>query len=155
MIKIFAMDVDGTLTDGKINITDTGEIFKSFNVKDGLGIKMLKENNIIPIIITGRKSKIVLKRAEEIGIEQIYQNVLKKEDCLQEICINFNVSCKEITYIGDDVNDLEIMKRVGYSFAPADASDEVLKFANYICSKKGGEGAVREAIELIVNNKEM
>lgn len=149
MIRIFAMDVDGTLTDGKINISDTGELYKSFNVKDGLGIKLLLSNNIIPIIITGRKSKITEFRANELGIINIFQNIKDKKECLDNICEKFNVSLEEIAYIGDDVNDLSAIKSVGISFAPSDSHPSVLKEVTYKCISKGGEGAVREAIDYI------
>ena len=150
MIKIFAMDVDGTLTDGKINISDNGELFKSFNAKDGLGIKLLISNNIVPIIITGRNSQIVVNRANEIGLKTIYQNVSNKLECLEEICKTFKVQKEEIAYIGDDVNDLEVLKNVGYSFAPSDAHKDVLKEVKYKCKLEGGKGAVREAIDFIL-----
>ena len=87
MIKIFAMDVDGTLTDGKIHISEKGELYKSFNVKDGLGIKILIENNILPMIITGRTSEIVVKRAKELGITHIYQNIKDKKNFLENLSL--------------------------------------------------------------------
>ena len=154
MIKLFAMDVDGTLTDGKINLSENGELFKSFNVKDGLGIKLLIENNILPVIITGRNSKIVLKRVQELGITYVYQNINNKKECLKELCDELKISFDDCAYIGDDVNDLEVLKSVRYSYAPSDSVKAVLENAEYICSSKGGEGAVREAIEnvLTINN---
>lgn len=154
MIKIFAMDVDGTLTDGKINISDQGEVFKSFNVKDGMGIKLLLKNNIIPIIITGRISKIVEKRAQELGIKHVYQQVVNKELIIDEIAKKFNVTTQEIAYIGDDINDLEIMKLVGHTYAPADSVKVISDYVDYVCNHNGGNGAVREACEhiLTINN---
>ena len=150
MIKLFAMDVDGTLTDGKINISESGEVFKSFSVKDGLGIKLLMENNIIPAIITGRKSKIVLNRAKELGITHVYQNIQNKKDFLINLCKNLNISLAEVAYIGDDLNDLEVLECVKYSYAPKDAIEKVLNMVKYVCSRSGGEGAVREAIENVL-----
>ena len=150
MIKLFAMDVDGTLTDGRINISNNGELFKSFNVKDGLGIRLLIENNIIPVIITGRESKIVEFRMNELEIKYIYQNIKNKLYCLQNICNDLNIKLSEVAYIGDDINDIELLKNVGYSFCPADSVEEVKKIANYICCLSGGQGAVRESINYIL-----
>lgn len=153
MIKIFAMDVDGTLTNGKINISPNGELFKSFDVKDGMGIKLLLQNNIIPVIITGRCSEIVTNRANELNISYVFQNVDDKLEKLNEICEKFNVTYDQIAYIGDDVNDLSIMKKLVNSYAPADAVREVKNSVAKLCKSNGGCGAVREAIEdvLIIN----
>ena len=147
MIKLFAMDVDGTLTDGKINISETGEIFKSFNVKDGLGIKLLIENNILPVIITGRESKIVLNRAKELKITHVYQNIQDKKNFLINLCKKLDISLDEVGYIGDDLNDLDVLKCVKNSYAPHDSMGKVLSEVKYVCSHNGGEGAVREAID--------
>lgn len=154
MIKLFAMDVDGTLTDGKIHISEEGELFKSFNVKDGLGIKMLLENNIIPVIITGRKSKIVLSRAKELGINHVYQDIKEKKQFIINLCNQLNISLDEVAYIGDDLNDLEVLECVKYSYAPSDSATKILNTVKYACSKKGGDGAVREAIDDILNLKQ-
>lgn len=153
MIKLFAMDVDGTLTDGRIHISEEGELFKSFNVKDGLGIKMLLENNIIPAIITGRKSKIVLNRAKELGINHVYQDIKNKKEFMIDLCKKLNISLDEVAYIGDDLNDLEVLECVKNSYAPSDSSTKILDLVKYVCSKKGGEGAVREAIDDVLNLK--
>lgn len=154
-IKVLVMDVDGTLTDGKIHISDEGEVFKSFNVKDGYGIANLYKIDILPVIITGRKSKIVEYRAKELNIKEIYQGVHNKVDKLKYICEKYKISLKEVAYIGDDINDLECMKICGISACPNDAAEEVLDSVDYICEKKGGEGAVREFINFISNNGEM
>ncbi len=150
MIKLFAMDVDGTLTDGNINISENGELFKSFNVKDGLGIQLLIKNNIIPVIITGRKSQIVEFRMKELGVNNIYQSIKNKLDCLKEICAEFNINLSEVAYIGDDINDMEVLRSVGYSFCPFDSIEAVKKVVNHVCCISGGKGAVREAIDLIL-----
>ena len=152
MIKILFLDVDGTLTDGKINISSNGEIFKSFNVKDGLGIKKLINNNIIPIIITGRKSSIVEYRCKELGITEVYQNISNKKDFIEKILKEKNILASDTAYMGDDENDLEAMKYCGFSFAPKDAVKKVKDQANYITNLNGGYGCVREAIEYILDN---
>lgn len=154
-IKVLVMDIDGTLTDGKIHISDEGEVFKSFNVKDGYGIANLYKIDILPVIITGRKSKIVEYRAKELNIKEIYQGVHNKVDKLKYICEKYKISLKEVAYIGDDINDLECINICGISACPNDAVEEVLDSVDYICKKNGGEGAVREFINFISNNGEM
>lgn len=150
MIKLFAMDVDGTLTDGNINISEKGEIFKSFNAKDGLGINLLINNNITPVVITGRTSKIINFRMNELGVKYIYQNVQNKLDCLKKICKDMNISLNEVAYIGDDINDIEILKNVGYSFCPSDSVIVVKQIVDHVCSLPCGNGAVREAIDILL-----
>src|SRR5690554_4930859 len=117
-IKLFIMDVDGTLTDGKIYIGNNGELFKSFNVKDGFGITKLYQNKIEPIIMTGRKSDILLVRAEELKITEIYQGVSDKVEKLKEVAEKFECGFDEIAYIGDDENDIECMKLCGIKGCP-------------------------------------
>lgn len=152
-IKLFIMDVDGTLTDGKIYLTSDGEEIKAFNVKDGIGIKLLQRYGIIPVIITGRISKIVNIRAKELDICEIYQGVEYKLEVYKKLKTKYNIKDENIVYIGDDINDLEIFKIVGLKFAVNDAVEEIRKIADYVTCAKGGEGAVREAIECIIKNQ--
>ena len=148
MIKLFVMDVDGTLTDGSIYIGANGEIMKSFNVKDGYGIaQILPKVGIIPVIITGRESEIVKRRACELGITNFYQGVSDKLGLLKEIVFEKNISPEEIAYIGDDLNDLECIEFCGATACPADAVADVMREVDYICASNGGKGAVREFIE--------
>ena len=153
------MDVDGTLTDGKIYIGNDGEIFKAFDVKDGYGIhSIITQYGIIPVIITGRKSNIVKKRAAELRVSEIYQGISDKLECLQNVlkCHSkeqiYNLN--NVAYIGDDLNDIALMHAVknanGIVACPSNAVSEVIKVANYVCEKEGGNGAVREFIEWIV-----
>jgi len=151
-IKILVMDVDGTLTDGKIYIGVEGEMLKAFNVKDGLGISKLRSNNIIPAIITGRESEILKRRSEELMIEELYQGEENKIDKLNELVERYKCSLSEVAYIGDDENDLQCMRACGYTGCPADAMESVKKEVDYICDKNGGEGAVREFIEKILKS---
>lgn len=155
------MDVDGTLTDGKIYISAEGECMKAFNVKDGYAIhELLKQHDIEPVIITGRKSKIVAKRAAELDIRHVYQGVGNKVAKIQELIREFQQSGAEsfdasnIAYIGDDDNDLPAMKFVndnqGITGAPADAVRKVLATVTYPCKLQGGNGAVREFIEWMI-----
>lgn len=153
--KVLAMDVDGTLTDGKIYMGNDGELFKAFDIKDGLGIHdILIPSGIIPVIITGRKSKILENRCREIGITNLYQGVSNKIEKLQQFLESIDASLSETAYIGDDLNDMAVMKLVkengGYIGCPKDATKEVLNSADYICKRNGGCGAVREFIEIIV-----
>lgn len=160
-INLLIMDVDGTLTDGKIYMSAEGEIFKSFSVKDGCGIHdILHPAGILPIIITGRKSLIVEKRCRELGITEIHQGIQDKASHLEKIISefnrnrNYNIQLKNMAYIGDDINDLSCMHLVksagGVVGCPCDASIEVLKISNFVSSQRGGDGAVRDFIEWIV-----
>ena len=144
------MDVDGTLTDGKIYMGENGEVMKAFNVKDGYAIAhMLPEMGIIPVIITGRKSKIVENRAKELGITELYQGVRDKLAQLKIVAEKYNATPEEIAYIGDDLNDLECIEFCGVTACPVDAVEKVKKTVNLVCNKKAGEGAVRDFIENI------
>lgn len=149
------MDVDGTLTDGKIYMGNDGEIMKAFDIKDGCGIHdILIPTGIVPVIITGRKSWILENRCAELDIDHLYQGIRNKIEKLDELLILFGVTYKEVAYIGDDINDLSCMKPIsmagGLVGCPGDAVEEVKKIANYVCSRNGGSGAVREFIEWIV-----
>ena len=145
------MDVDGTLTDGKIYIGNDGEVMKAFSIKDGCGIHdILIPAGITPVIITGRSSKIVENRCEEIGINEIYQGISNKIEKLLSITDDLS----SVAYIGDDINDLSCMKPVkeagGKIGCPADAVKKVKEIADFISTKNGGDGAVREFIEWLV-----
>lgn len=150
-IKILVMDVDGTLTDGCIYIGAEGEVMKAFHVQDGYGIAhLLPERGIVPVIITGRKSKIVEKRTQELKITHLYQGIADKLSKLKEVAAELGVDPNEIAYIGDDVNDLDCIRYCGYTACPADAVSEVLEAVDYICKRNGGRGAVREFIERLI-----
>lgn len=150
MVRLLVMDVDGTLTDGKIYIGEQGELMKAFSVKDGLGIKKVLETDLIPIILTGRESKITTHRANELGITEVYQGKSDKVETLDELCKKHNCSYDEVIYIGDDENDLACMKLCKYVAAPYDACELVKIQADYICENVAGNGAVRELIEYIL-----
>lgn len=150
-VKLFAMDVDGVLTDGGMHYTDKGEVMKKFNAKDGMGIELLRKNNILPVIVTKENSNIVLKRAEKLKIEHVYVGADDKVSLLEDLIKKHKLPFSEVAYIGDDVNDLELLKKVGFSAAPCDAVDEVKKVVDYITSKRGGHGAVRETVDFILS----
>lgn len=152
-IRYFIMDVDGTLTDGRIYMGPAGEICKAFHIKDGCGIHdLLIPSGIKPVIMTGRESEIVLNRCKELGITQVWQGVLDKLDKLLSIVGGDGLG--ETAYIGDDINDLSCMKAIikagGIVGCPADAADQVIDIAGFVSKKKGGEGAVREFIEWLL-----
>ena len=152
-IKLLVMDVDGTLTDGKIYMGANGEVMKAFDVKDGYAIvNMLPEHRVVPVIITGRRSEIVENRASELGIKELHQGVQDKLPKLIEIAAKYNVNQSAIAYIGDDLTDLTCIKLCGMSACPRDAVDEVKQRVNYVCEHDGGHGAVREFVEYILNN---
>lgn len=153
-IKYLIMDVDGTLTDGKIYMSGEGELFKAFNIKDGYGItQILKNTDIIPVIITGRNSRIVDKRCKELGIKYVFQGTMEKLKVLMELVGEKKLG--KCAYIGDDIPDLKCMipvkKAGGIIGCPADAVPPIKDIADFICSKKAGDGAVREFIEWIVS----
>ena len=144
-IKLLVMDVDGTLTDGKIYMGENGEVMKAFNVKDGYAIAhMLPEMEIIPVIITGRKSKIVENRAKELGITELYQGVGDKLAQLKKVAEKYNAAPEEIAYIGDDLNDLECIEYCGFTACPKDACEVVKNKVDCVCSVDGGNGVIRE-----------
>ena len=149
-IKALVMDVDGTMTDGKIYMSASGEIMKAFDIKDGYMIAHLSSYDIMPIIITGRKSKIVSNRCKELNITEVYQDIQNKLECLIRILKIYQIDLKEVAYIGDDLNDKECMEACGFSGCPANAVPEILQCVNYVCEKEGGNGAVREFIEQII-----
>lgn len=151
-IKVIVMDVDGTLTDGSINISQDGELYKRFYCRDGLAIIDAQKKGIIPVILTSRISEIVKKRSEELGIKQVYQGFVDdKKTQLQQIAEKLKVNLDEIAYIGDDRNDLECMKICGVVGCPGDAIKAVKKEADYICKHTGGDGAVREFIDWLLD----
>lgn len=165
MIKFLVMDVDGTLTDGKIYMGVDGECLKAFDIKDGYALHtLLKENGIIPVIITARKSLMVEHRCKELGVTEIHQGVMKKLECLKSILEKYSSSdhkydFSSVAYIGDDLLDLQCMNPIkeagGVAGCPSNAVKEVIAVCDYISQYKGGEGAVRDFVEyLIANNIE-
>ncbi len=154
-ILYLVMDVDGTLTDGKIHMGNDGEVYKAFDIKDGCGIHdILIPAGIKPVIITGRTSKILVNRCGEIGITELYQNIKNKIEKLDEILRGTGYCYSNVAYIGDDINDLSCMKPVkaagGLIGCPSDAVKAVKELADFVSTRNGGNGAVREFIEWIV-----
>ncbi|MCF6339709.1 MAG: HAD-IIIA family hydrolase [Sulfurimonas sp.] len=154
MIKLIVLDVDGCLTDGKIIYSQDSES-KNFNVKDGLGITSWIRLGLEVAIITGRKSKVVERRANELGIKYLYQGVKNKEKVLKELVENLGIKFYEVSTIGDDLNDYKMLNMVGRSFTPNDGMDEIKSIVNTVLSKNGGDGAVREMIDILVDENDL
>lgn len=152
-IKLLVMDVDGTLTDGKIYIGNNGEMFKAFNVKDGYALVQCGGYGITTAIITGKTSEIVAVRAKELRIDEVFQGVKNKIDVLGRILQKYGYRWEEVAYIGDDENDIACMKKCGFSACPSDSVDSVFPVVDYVCRRKGGDGAVRELLDKIFSAK--
>jgi 3-deoxy-D-manno-octulosonate 8-phosphate phosphatase (KDO 8-P phosphatase) len=152
-IRMVILDVDGVLTDGRIVYDANGVESKFFNVKDGHGIKLLQRAGITVAIISGRESEVVTRRAAELGIERVYQRALDKVGPYLDILEKTGLSDSEIAYMGDDLPDVPLMRRVGLAVAPADALEYVLPHAHLITGKRGGWGAVRELCDLILREQ--
>jgi len=152
-IRLLLLDVDGVMTDGGIIYDAGGVETKVFNVKDGHGIKMLQRYGIEVGIITGRTSKVVDFRAKELGIELVYQGSLKKIESYNDVKLKTGLDDSQIAYMGDDVIDVPVMRRVAFAAAPADALVEARNAAHYVASLSGGRGAVREVCDLILRGR--
>jgi len=152
-IKMVLMDVDGTLTDGKIYILPSGEEIKAYDTKDGAAIVVAQVLGIKVGIITGKSSQNVMERAKRLRIDDVYIGAIDKLPVLKEIMKKHSLSADEICYIGDDIGDYSVMKEVGFAIAVGDAHYKVKEIADYITEKNGGNGAVREAFDVIFETK--
>jgi len=150
-IKLILLDVDGVLTDGRLYYGNNGEELKAFDIQDGLGIKLLQKGGIEVGIITGRTSKLLTRRTEELGIELVVQGREDKLTALNEILKGKAIDLEEIAFIGDDLPDLAVIRRVGLGITPANGNHIVASQALWQTKKGGGQGAVREVAELILN----
>jgi 3-deoxy-D-manno-octulosonate 8-phosphate phosphatase (KDO 8-P phosphatase) len=150
-IRLLLMDVDGTMSDGRLHYNTEWVESKSFDVKDGFGIWMIQSVGIKVGIVTGRESRIVTERARELNIEIVYQGRHYKDEVLNDIQNNYDLQDDEVAYIGDDLFDLPLLKRAGFAAAPADAHPEVKDFVDFVSQYDGGRGAVREVCELILH----
>jgi len=149
-VKLLILDVDGVLTDGAITYSDDGREYKSFNVRDGHGIKLLMRAGIDVAVITARNSTIVERRCKELGIEHLYQGALTKLIVYEELLGKLGLDPSETAYVGDDLIDQPVLKRAGFSAAPCDAVEEVRSVVDCVTKAPGGGGAVREVIEIIL-----
>lgn len=154
MIKLLVLDVDGCLTDGKIIYSSDGTESKNFNVKDGLAITSWIKLGGEVAIITGRNSTIVEKRAKELGIQHLFQGVKDKASLLFELLQKIGIKPFEVAAIGDDFNDYEMLSFVGRSFTPNDATADIQNLVDVVLKRKGGEGAVREMIDMVIEQND-
>ncbi len=149
-IRLFATDVDGVLTDAGMYYSESGDEWKKFNTRDGMGIKLLQKAGLITAIVTQERTKLVARRGEKLGIAEVHQGVMDKLSLVKDMTARYGLTMEQVGYIGDDVNDLETLKAVGFSATPADGMPAIAAAVDYVCRKKGGEGAVREVIEMIL-----
>jgi len=151
--RLLILDVDGVLTDGSIILDNKDNEFKVFHVRDGHGIKMLIRAGIHVAIITGRYSKVVERRAHELGIIEVYQKSHDKRIAYRQLVEKYSIDEKEVAYIGDDIVDIPLLKRSGFPVVVADADDEVKAVAAMITKNRGGKGAVREICDFLLKAK--
>lgn len=152
-INTIFLDVDGTLTDGKVYLDNGKNEFKAFDVKDGLMVVASIELGYNVIIMTGRKSEVVARRAAELGIKEYYQGVRNKKQALEKLMQEKGITYNNLAYLGDDLNDLAVMKEARFSGCPADAVEEVKNISDLISKSKGGAGAVREILSHLLKAK--
>lgn len=152
-IKLLLLDVDGVLTDGRIVYDSRGQDLKFFDVHDGLGVYLLKKAGIKTILITAKGSRAIRPRAKDMQVEEVFEDISPKTSVLDRILKKYNLKLDEICFVGDDLVDLCLMKKVGFPIAVFNASPEIKKVASYITLKEGGRGAVREVAELILKSQ--
>ncbi len=151
-VKLFITDVDGVMTDCGMYYSENGDELKKFNTRDGMGIQLLREKGIKTAIVTKEKTKIVEARANKLKVDEVYQGIVDKLSIFEELREKYSLEYSEIVYIGDDINDIPVLEKAGISFCPNDAVDEVKNVSDYILSRKGGEGAIREVVEILTMN---
>ena len=149
-IRLFATDVDGVLTDAGMYYSESGDEWKKFNTRDGMGIKLLQRAGLVTAIVTQERTRLVARRAEKLAIPELHQGIMHKLTVVREMAERHGLTLRQVAYIGDDVNDIETLKAVGFSASPADGLPQVLRVVDYVCRKNGGEGAVREIAEMIL-----
>lgn len=149
-IKLLVLDVDGVLTDGRLIYGNYGDEIKNFDVNDGLGMFLVKRAGLKCVILTAKASRVVTKRAKQLRVDKVYQNFHYKSEALKKIIKKFKVYQEEICFVGDDLIDIPVLKRVGLSVCPANAMDEVKEYADVVTDNTGGRGAVREVCEMLL-----
>lgn len=150
-IKLLLLDVDGVLSDGRIVVDNEGEEMKYFDARDGHGIRLLARAGIEVGLLTGRYSRVVSHRARDLGIRMVYQKVFNKVDVYQKIKRRKRLTDQEVAYVGDDIVDLPVLRRVGLSIAVRDAWEGLKNKVDYVTEQKGGRGAVREVVEMLLH----
>ena len=149
-IRVLLTDVDCVLTDCGMYYDKTGDVMKKFHTRDGMGIALLKKNNIPTIIVTKESTPMVREWAKKMKVIKLYDGVEQKEQIIESVCSEFKVKSEELAYIGDDVNDIGLLSKIGFSAVPRDAISDAKKTADYICKTDGGKGALREIADLIL-----
>tara|TARA_Y100000590_G_C15144489_1_gene797401 strand:+ start:77 stop:559 length:483 start_codon:yes stop_codon:yes gene_type:complete len=149
-INILLTDVDGVLTDGGMYYSSKGDVMKKFHARDGMGVTLLRKKGIPTIIVTKEKTSMVRKWASKMKVVELFDGIENKEKIVDVICKKYKVSIDQIGYIGDDVNDIELLKKVGFSATPKNGIIKVQKIVDYVCKKNGGEGAFREIADLLI-----
>ena len=152
-IKLLVFDVDGVMTDGSITYDENGVEYKTFNAKDGHGLAKMIKNGFMTAVITGRKNGTVDRRAIDLRFTEVYQGVKNKLPILEGIMQKYELTFDEVSYMGDDEPDIPVLEKVGIAACPADAVDNVKKVCNFISTKDGGKGAVRELCDFVFDNK--
>ena len=150
-IRLLAMDCDGVLTDGGMYYTESGDEMKRFNAQDGMGIELLRKAGVKTAIISGENTVLIQKRAHKLGIDYLYTGIKDKFSAMQDILLNTGLTFAETAYIGDDINDADLLASVGLGFAVSNARREIREIADLVTEAQGGRGAVREAAEIILN----
>ncbi|RJP29710.1 MAG: HAD-IIIA family hydrolase [Candidatus Omnitrophota bacterium] len=153
MIKVLLLDVDGVLTDGRIIYDSAGRDMKLFDVHDGLGVALLHKSGIPTVLITAKGSRAIKPRAKDMKVARIYENISPKTAVLDKIIKKYKIKPEELCFIGDDLVDLCLLKRVGLAVSVANACAEVKKISHYTTAKEGGRGAVREVAEMILKSQ--
>ena len=151
-IRLVAMDVDGVLTEGRLMYTGDQQEICCFNIKDGMGLTMARQVGLKIVIISGRESDVVARRAKDLKFSAVYQGVINKLEPFLQLKSKYNLTKEQMCYIGDDINDLPIFQEAGLAVAVADAVEEVKMFAHYVTKLPGGAGAVREVIDKILSS---
>lgn len=152
-IALLILDVDGVLTNGQLVFGDQGEAMKIFHTQDGLGISVAHRAGLQTAIITGRETEMVRRRGAELKIANVYQGARDKVQAYEELLAKYDMTPEQVAYVGDDLNDLAVMTRVGLACAVANAVPDVKQRAHFITTREGGRGAVREVIELILRSQ--
>lgn len=149
-VKLLSLDVDGILTDGGLYYTETGDELRKFNVKDGMGMKNARAAGVELCIISASTTNAIQERGKRLGLTHVYTGAKNKIDILQKICDELNISLDNVAHMGDDLNDIPIMEKIGTPITVGDAMEEVKRKTVYITQKNGGQGAVREICDLLV-----
>lgn len=151
--KLMIFDNDGVFTDGGLYYSGKKELIRKFNARDGLGIRLLQQTDIIPAIVTGKKSNSLTARAKVLGIDYLFQGIKNKLITVEDILKDLNIDFSETIYMGDDINDLPVLKKADIAICLPDSPDELKNISAYVTQKKGGQGAVREAIEYVLKKE--